>query len=52
MQYIPPSFAMNSNQYIVKRTNVFRSVASQRIKEMKQGLQIGGLNLNIKNEGS
>lgn len=52
MQYIPPSFAMNSNQYIVKRTNVFRSVASQRIKDLKQGLQIGGLNLNINNEGS
>lgn len=38
LQYIPTAFANNSDQYIVRRTNVFRSTASQRKKEASQGI--------------
>ena len=41
---------MVANQYIVRRTNVFRSIASQRIKEASKGLNVGGINLSMNNE--
>jgi hypothetical protein len=53
MQYIPKTFDMDKNQYILKSTNVYRSAQSQRNIDANRRLQLGGLcmglNININN---